>query len=321
MTAKVTITLAFDGASDPVPVRSMRLDRGLAHPVGRATLDLPRGVTAPDPGAAVSLGVVQGDTSLTLLGGTIAWRGVGLDATRISILEPAAALMQTMAAKSYANTTAGQMISDLCSIAEVQTGMILPGATIPHMVLRSDRTMLDHAMRLAHMSGLALTSDTSGALGALAINLPIPGAPPALNRAALVSEDAENSHIPPANRMVGAGALGSVGPGASTLPLADTSLISAGSADAPATTRVAAIRTLVDATQAQLAAKQRQAATISGLCLTTPLPEDLSPGDVVLLPGDNGLPIRMARLETLAVSFSAQNGLLGHYHFSDLEAA
>ncbi|WP_373635732.1 hypothetical protein [Yoonia sp. SS1-5] len=320
MTAKVTIGLAFDGASDPVPVRSMRLDRGLAHPVGRANIVLPKGVSAPEPGAIVDISITQGDDSFAVMNGYVAWRGTGQDHTAVSILERAGRMNIPMVAKSYGNTTAGQIISDLCSTADVPTATILPGATIPHMVLRGDATMLDHAKRLARMSGLLLTSQTSGELATVAIALPVPGAPASLDRARQASVDAVAGDEPGDVRVIGAGALGTAGPGASTLPLADPSLIASGPDDAPRTHHIAGIRTLADTTLAQLAAKQRRSARGSGIAITTPLPEDLSPSDVTLLPDENGLPIRLARLEALELGFSAHSGLLAQYRFSDLEA-
>lgn len=319
MTAKTSISVAFDGASDPVPVHSLHLDRGLAHPVGRAVLDLPRGVTAPAPGQEVTLAVSHSGTRFDVMTGHAAHLATGLRGTQVTIYEHTARLMSPAADASYSTTTAGQVISDLCSAADVPTGTVLPGATLPHILLRSDQTRLDHARRLAEMSGLALTTDTGGRLNTVALTVPVPGPPPSLERAALhrVDHSAEIAHAD--TRVIGAGAMGSKGPGATTLPLADVGLISSGAAQAGHVHRRAAIRTLADATLAELAYGQRQAARRGGLSISTPLPEDLSPGDVVLLPDANGLPVRLARLEDVKLGFCVQTGLTAWYRFSDLE--
>lgn len=319
MSASVTISLAFDGASDPVPVQSVRLDRDLAHPVGCALVVLPLGVAAPAAGNAVTMAFAQGETQTDVMTGAVAQRVDGLTGTTLTVLEPTSALMVPMAAKSYGATTAGQIISDLCSGADVPTATVLPGATIPHIVLRSDGTMLDHVRRLAEVSGLLVTTTTAGALNTVATTVPVPGTPPAIDRAALARDDAQAAAVATDTRVVGAGAMGSGGPGLSTLPLADPGLVTAGGGDAPHARHRAVIRTLADATMAQLAMQARRQAAQGGLTVTTPLLEDLSPGDVVLLPDANGLPIHMARLEALHVALTAQTGLLARYVFSDVE--
>ncbi len=321
MTAKTAISVAWQGASDPVPLRSLHLDRGLAHPIGRAVLDLPGGVTAPEPGQEVALGVAHSGTEVDLMTGFAAHLEAGPRGVRVTVLEHAARLMAPGADESYGATTAGQVIADLCRAAEVPTGALLPGATLPHLVLRSDQTRLDHAKRLAALSGLALTSDTAGQLLTVALTVPVPGAPPSMERAMLERMDSNAERPEVAARVIGSGAMGSKGPGASTLPLADVELISSGAAEAGDLRRVGAIRTLADAALAALAHDQRHAADGGGVTITTPLPEDLSPGDVVLLPDSTGLPLRLSRLEDVRVGFSAQAGLTARYRFSDLEAA
>lgn len=321
MTAKTGVIVSFGGASDPVPVHALHLDRGLAHPVGRAVLELPRGVTAPEPGQTVTLALSHSGARIDVMTGHAAHLWAGPHGMTVSVYEHAARLMTPAADESYGATTAGQIISDLCRAAEVETGIIAPGASVPHKVLRSDQTRLDHALRLAVLSGLVLSSDTGGRLTAIALTVPVPGSPPALDRAALERSDRHATARGPDTRVIGAGAMGSKGAGATTLPLRDVGLISSGDAGAGHLRRIAAIRTLADATLAQLALAQRQAADRGGLILRTPLPEDLSPGDVVLLPDASSLPVRLARLEDLRIGFTAQSGLTARYRFSDLEAA
>ncbi len=320
MSARTSITVAFDGASDPVPVQSLHLDRDLGHPVGRAVLGLPLGVALPAPGQEVALSLVHSGTETAVMTGHAAYLDEGLRAARVTVLEHAARLMAPLAAKSYGSTTAGSVISDLCSAVDVPTGTVLPGATLPHIVLRSDQSALAHAKRLAALSGMALATDTRGALSTIALTVPVPGTPPSLERAAVDRVEHVAEIATPQTRVIGAGAMGSKGPGASTLPLVDVGLISSGSDGAGDTVRIAAIRTLADATLAELARGQRQSARGAGLTVHTPLPEELSPGDAVLLPDANGLPVRLARLEAVRVTVSAQAGLRASYRFSDLEA-
>lgn len=319
MSASVIISIGFPGASDPVPVQALRLDRDLAHPVGRAEVVLPFGVSAPDAGAEVTIAFTQGDTKTDVMTGHVAQRSDGLTSTSLTVLEPTARMMVPSPDKSYGTTTAGQVISDLCDSAGTPSETILPGATIPHLVLRSDQTMLDHAKRLAHVSGLVLCTTSSGALTTVSVSVPVPGTPPAIDRAQLQRETYQTDRPAADTRIVGAGAVGTGGPGMSTLPLADPGLMSAGPSDAAITDHRAIIRSLADATIAQLAVHARRQAANGGVTVTTPLLEDLSPGDVVLLPDANGLPIRLSRLEALHVSLTARTGLLARYSFSDVE--
>ncbi len=78
---------------------------------------------------------------------------------------------------------------------------------------------------------------------------------------------------------------------------------------------------LTDAAAAQLATAQRLAAPFAGLNLTTPLPEDLSPGDVVLAPDANGIPSRIVRVERVGVNLTGRTGFTATYSFSDVRAA
>lgn len=321
MSASVIISIGFSGAPDPVPVQALRLDRDLAHPVGRAEVVLPLGVSAPDAGGDVSISFTQGGTTIDVMAGYVVQRGDSLTGKTLTVLEPTARMMVPSQDKSFGTTTAGQVISDLCDCAGTPTDTILPGATIPHLVLRSDQTILDHAKRLAQVSGLVLGTTSNGALTTVSLTVPVPGTPPAIDRAQLQRETYQTDRPAVDTRIVGAGAIGTGGPGMSTLPLADPGLVSAGPNDAGITHHRAVIRTLADATMAQLAVHARRQAANGGVTVTTPLLEDLSPGDVVLLPDANGLPIRMARLEALHVSLTVQTGLLAHYTFSDVEVA
>lgn len=320
MTAETRLLLTPKAAVDaPIPVQSMRLDRGLVHPVGRAEFCVPGHAPVPEVGSDVTISVRQEGETRPLLSGFIAAVSQAVGTIRLTVLEPAARLMRFAPAQSFSEMTVGQIISDLCDQAGITPGRLLPGARIPHIVLRTGRTRLDHAIRLARMSGQVLSSDTDGALLSLALTIPEPSTPPKLDRAALARSDYLTENDGSDLRVVGAGAMGVSGPGASTLPLSDLSLISAGASDAPKTERIAALRALSDVALAQLALSQRHKAPQAGVIYVTPLAEGLSPGDAVMLPDATGLPIRLARLETLAITMSAEVGFLCQYRFSDLE--
>ncbi len=316
MTARTRITLAAGG--NDVPVQSMRLDRGLAHPVGRANIVLPAGVTAPDLGAAVTLTATSNGADQALMSGTVEQVQAAANGTRLTILEPIAALNTFAPDTAFSATTAGQIISGLCSDVGLATGTILPGITIPHMVLTSRMTLLDHCLRLAHLSGLALTSDTDGKILTQSLALPIPTGSFDTTKAAISLSDTTQNGDAPKARITGAGAFGSGGPGMTTLPLADPVSIQSGPSDAPMQTNAAALRILTDTLALQTAADARAKAARSGVTLKTPLPDAVSPGDVVTIPDSSGLPIRPTRIESISVSLSARAGLTARYAFSDI---
>lgn len=296
----------------------MRLDRGLAHPVGRADIMLPAGVTAPDLGATVSLSAQSNGADQALMSGTVEQAQTTAQGTRLTILEPIAALNTFAPDAAFSATTAGQIISGFCSDFGLSTGTILPGITIPHMVLTSRMTLLDHCLRLAQLSGLALTSDTDGNILTQSLAIPVPTGSFDTTRAAISLADTALNGDAPKARITGAGAMGSGGPGMTTLPLADPSPIQSGPSDAPVQTNCAALRILTDTLALQTATDARALAARSGVTLKTPLPEAVSPGDVVTIPDASGLPIRPTRIEAISVSLSARAGLTARYAFSDI---
>lgn len=321
MTAEARVRLTLADSGSEIPVRALSLDRVLSHPVGRAELEIPAGVTPPDAGASLGLSAEVEGTEVTLMSGEAAQVVKSASGARVTMLEPIARLNRHAPSSAWTGDTAGGVIGALCRDADVPTATILPGITIPHMVLGHWASLLDHAIRLARMSGMALVSAVDGAVSTLSLALPIPTGPIDTNRAASELGDVSLSGEPEDARVSGAGAMGSNGPGMTTLPLQDASLITSGSDDAGRQFTRAGIRMLTDAATAQLAAAQRLAAPLSGLKLTTPLPENLSPGDVVLAPDANGIPTRIVRVERLGVTLSGRTGILANYAFSDVRVA
>lgn len=321
MTAEARVRLTLAGTGSEVPVQALCLDRVLSHPVGRAEFEIPAGATPPDAGASLGLSAEVAGAEVTLMAGEAAQVVKSASGTRVTMLEPAARLNRHAPSSAWTGDTAGGVIGALCRDADVPTGVLMPGITIPHIVLGHWASLLDHAIRLAKMSGMALVSAVDGAVSTLNLALPVPLGPVDTGRAASVLGDVTMSGEPEGARITGAGAMGSKGPGMTTLPLQDASLITSGSEDAGRQFTRAGIRMLTDAAAAQLAAAQRLAAPFAGLNLTTPLPENLSPGDVVLAPDANGIPSRIVRVERVGVSLTGRTGLTAMYSFSDVRAA
>ncbi len=321
MIAKAHIRLIPSGSDQDIPVQSMRMDRDMAHPVGRAMLVLPAGISPPEVGGEVRLVAVFNGAEQPLMAGNISYVNSADKAASLTVLEPISALLVPAPAKAYSATTAGQIISDICADKNVPTATILPGITIPHMVLGAGISLLDHCLRLAKLSGLALVSDDQGRVGTKSLALPIPSGSVDTSRAAQALHSIKSAQTAGKARITGAGAMGANGPGMTTLPLADPSQIQSGPADATLQFRAAALRILSDTLTLQMAADQRNAAALSGAMLHTPLPESVSPGDVVMIPDASGLPMRATRIEALTVMLSMQTGLTARYAFSDVKVA
>lgn len=319
MTARTGITLTVDGTE--LPIRSLRLDRGLAYPVGRAQIVLPAGVEPPAVDALAFLTAQTGGSTYRLMTGSLQQVTNRAAGAHLTLLEPLAALHTTQADTAYSATTAGQIITDLCTAASVPTGTILPGLTIPHMVLGSGMTLLSHCLRLAHLSGLALTSDANGLVSTAALALPVPTGAFDTLRAAKELADVSYPASQAQARVTGAGAFGASGPGMTTLPLADPASIQSGPAEAAIQTRAAALRILSDTLVLQTVTDQRTSALSGGVSLCTPLPVAASPGDVVTIPDANGLPLRLTRIESLSLTLSATAGLSAQYAFSDVKVS
>ncbi len=320
MSAQARITLIPDGAAEPVPAVTARVERELVHPVGRAEVVLTSATPVPELGARVVVGIEQGEDSFDLLSGQVARIAGDQATTRITVLEPLAALNAPRVTQAYSNSTAGDIISDLCGQAEVETGLILPGNFHPNIVLRANRTALQHAIRLADLSGMALVCGTDGTLGMISLALPVPeGALPA-DRAAARLTAVETMAGSGETRVIGEGLAGSRGPSAANWPVSDTTLIEAGPADAGNVTTAAALKSLAEVTNLNLAKGQRLAARGGGLELVTPLVEDLALGSVLAIT-EGTIPVpRLGRLERIAVQMSGA-GVRAIYGFSDLEVA
>lgn len=315
------LEVRFDGAGAATPLRAARIDRDLAHPVGMAEIVLPAGVAAPAPGARAVLSLVEEDTRVRVMTGHVARSSAGGAGAVVTVLEPLAALLRPMPAERFAQTTGGAVIEALLSRHGVEVAGLLPGHAVPSVVLGPQGTVLDHAMRMARLGGMALACGTDGRVSTVALGLAVPRGAVAADRAALRQERVDSAADRGTLRAIGAGALGARGPLAATLPLADPGPMAEGPEEACATRRAAGLRTLADVGNYRRAVAARRAAAGGAMALTTPLPEDLSPGDVRLLPDARGAPVRPMRVERVGLTLTAAGGLLARYSFSDAVAA
>lgn len=321
MAARARITLTPDGAAEPLPAVSARVDRGLAWPVGRAEFVLPKAVEAPAPGTRAEVSVQQGEDEFVVLTGQVARVTSDRGESHVTILEALYLLNELRVTKAYSNSTTGDVIADLCADAGVDTGAILPGNFLTNIVLRAEATALAHAMRLAGISGMALVSGTDGTLGTANLSIPVPEGAVQADRAATALRQMQATLGESAARVIGEGMTGARGPQAANLPVTDTALIEAGNADAGHVTKSAAIKSLAEVTNLQLARDQRLSARSGGLELVTPMPEDLALGAVVAIT-EGAIPVpRMGRVERIALAMVPLGGVQATYGFSDLEVA
>lgn len=75
--------------------------------------------------------------------------------------------------KVYEQQSAGDIVSDLASIAELSSGSVEAGLSYPFYAVGSDRNLLDHMLVLAERDGFDLYADTDDALVYEAFSAPL----------------------------------------------------------------------------------------------------------------------------------------------------
>lgn len=300
-----------------IPVSSLRLRRSVDWPVGQVVAELPGDVEPPEPGAALTLSAAPGrDDSPGLL---FTGRALGVTrrarSTTLVIEEATGPLTRLRVDATFTSATAATVIQDLVGRAQVQAQVEGTGAQLPFFAVLANRTIMDHLLHLAFLSGFRLTTTTAGLLKASAVVGPGaaaaalagaaqaygPGAGPVVMQSASAF-DGE----PPGPTLTGDGALTKQGVGADAWVLKDVSAMQSG--DGPVFIPVPALKTPADLKVAQIAWQQRltEAARPRRLTLMGPPPGDL--GDVITLKGfaaGDG----PARIAGIALLWGAQTGL------------
>jgi hypothetical protein len=259
------LVVGCDGPVDPLPVIACRIERRLNWPVGGALLLLPPGVAVPARGAAVRCDASGAHAVQRVFSGHVHAVSRGPTGTLLDCQEPARALAGGHRDASWEATTADAVVRELAAAADVPVGDLAPGAALPQFTMLRERSPLAHCLQLAELSGCDCWTDADGRLQ-MRPPLPAPGALVLDAARATARLAAEQAGTPPAARVVGAGALGSAGPGTERWPVREPP--AAGPADAACRLADAAITGLADAERAQQGRARRLAESAAHLDLT-----------------------------------------------------
>ncbi|MDB4895451.1 MAG: hypothetical protein JWN15_1713 [Firmicutes bacterium] len=305
--------------SDPgVPLAALRLRRSLAWPVGQAEAECSLSVQPPDAGAKVVIeGAADGDSLKPLFTGRVLRRAQGLWGISLLIEEATGPLTRLHLDKAVSAGTAAQVVGDLCQAAGVEAAVEPPGAQLPSRVLLSNRSAMDHILRLAQMSGWLLRTDTGGKLHAGMPPLAPAGVVLRPQDPVLELRVADDPDEPAGGAITGDGALGVGGPGAESWLLQSLSGISGG--DGLPALHLPGLKLMADVTKAATMESLRLRESRFGRTVTLAGIPQADIGEVILLLGFGGGdgPARVVGLEVL---WSAEEGLISRLDLQGLGA-
>lgn len=267
------------GGARALPAYRVSIRRSLDWPVGEAEIDLPLSNLAPAIGTMVTVRVTDADEDapFLLFTGEVSRREHNPRGSRIQLRELTSRMAVLRVDREYPATTAGAVIRDLASTAEVPLGEVDPGATLRSFTLLRERTALDHAIRLSRVSGLVLRTQGDGSLHATppptdAASSPLDSRMPIAWARQQVRAHVRDVYV------TGEGAFNTSGEGAESWLRADPSSLSAGTlGDNASIEHWPVIKT--DEDISRLAAAESRRERESSRCIefefATPIPVDL----------------------------------------------
>lgn len=158
------------GGSDPWlrSLVSIHIMCALAPQVDTATLVIANDQQAPavavEDEGSIALGYGDAGTDPVITGYIHRLQFDTRNTTTISVANGGARLSQLRVNQSYEQQAAGDLVSDLCSQAEVDTDTVEAGIDLPFFVLDDRRHGYQHIHRLARMCGYIACFTPAGAL-------------------------------------------------------------------------------------------------------------------------------------------------------------
>lgn len=148
---------------DPLLI-ALRCALGVDLPAGRGVIDLalPSADAAPALGDSVTVKLDGGDGLETVLTGevaTVSWTELGI---RVEVADALSKLARLEVAQAYQDKTAGEIVGDVLSQAQIQRGTVDDGPRFPSYVLHRGPRALAHLRRLAERTGRHLFTDGKG---------------------------------------------------------------------------------------------------------------------------------------------------------------
>jgi phage protein D len=120
---------------------------------------------APDDEAIVELGYADDDSGLQqVLSGSVVTVEPGLTTNRVVAHTAAHALLRSFTDKTFESKSAGEIVKDLCSDANVAVEKVEDGISFPAYVVDGRRNFFQHMRDLADLCGFDLYFNSAGKL-------------------------------------------------------------------------------------------------------------------------------------------------------------
>jgi len=154
MAFPVGISLVLGNSRYDSHVRRLRVSLSLLPGVNRAVAVMPSTVPfSASPGENAQIGLTAGDTTETVLTGTIKAVERTLTAVAVTVSDGSADLHACRPAATYEGQNSGQILQALAGDAGLSTGRIDANLDLAAYVAEQSRTAGEHAALLARLSG------------------------------------------------------------------------------------------------------------------------------------------------------------------------
>ncbi|MFH7025262.1 MAG: hypothetical protein ACHBN1_07635 [Heteroscytonema crispum UTEX LB 1556] len=114
--------------------------------------------------AKIELGYADNGGLTQVINGTIVSVEPGLTTTRVTGYTAASAVLNNFTNKTYESKTAGDIVKDLASVAEVDVATVEDGINFPGYVIDGQRSAYQHMHDLANLCGFDLYFNSNGEL-------------------------------------------------------------------------------------------------------------------------------------------------------------
>ncbi|GBC61353.1 hypothetical protein DENIS_2313 [Desulfonema ishimotonii] len=154
----------FESGLSQGPVKIL-VERDLAPGADRFRLEFPGGTDLSfemDEPVTIGLGYAGQDSDV--ITGHVSGNAVTLSRLMVTGFTPLAKLAALRVAQVYEGQKAGDIVSDLCGTAGVDTGTVGQGTAFPAYYLDRDKNGLEHIHELARKSGFIVFTDPEGKL-------------------------------------------------------------------------------------------------------------------------------------------------------------
>jgi phage protein D len=144
---------------------SLRMDSSINGPAGCFEAVLrSAGGSGFSRGDSITVSLGYDDDQENVFTGVVDVVDAGLHTVRIFGLDSLSKMMRQRANTAYESQTCGAIVSDMAGTADVSTGTVDDGLTLPYYTVDSSKTFLEHTMELARRCGFDVFANSDDEL-------------------------------------------------------------------------------------------------------------------------------------------------------------